>query len=63
MTLLRVGGVGAKRDRREIINIEVVTIYLPNGVVSMIIFTGLLVPTILLTILRTTTVKLYAVNG
>ena len=41
-TLLRVGGVGTKRDRRERINIEVVTIYLPNDAVSMVIFTGLL---------------------
>ena len=41
-TLLRVGVVGTKRERRERINIEVATIYLPNGAVSMIIFTGLL---------------------
>ena len=39
------------------------TITLPSGAVSVIILTGLLVPTILLTTLRTTTVKYYVVNG
>ena len=59
-TELRVGALGTERERDWN---ECKQFNLPSGSVSIVTLTGILVPTILLTVLITITVKLYVVNG